>query len=191
MLTRKKIQKNRTMRIDDQSTCMDTICSQKKYEKEYNNTKKLIETFEKHIEKQLVDKKYTVEQNKILEKELKNVRKTLKNMNNPGKKTSSIKASRRACKLHFCNKGCSGTIFEEGDSQKLSNEILKNIKHLKDDKENIFMQDLNLKMRKELFGNKTTVLKDSFYDGLTTENLNKMKKKGAISGCVQHYFSKM
>jgi len=179
------------MRIDDQSTCMDTICSQKKYEKEYNNTKKLIETFEKHIEKQLVDKKYTVEQNKILEKELKNVRKTLKNMNNPGKKTSSIKASRRACKLHFCNKGCSGTIFEEGDSQKLSNEILKNIKHLKDDKENIFMQDLNLKMRKELFGNKTTVLKDSFYDGLTTENLNKMKKKGAISGCVQHYFSKM
>jgi hypothetical protein len=191
MLTRKKIQKNRTMRIDDQSTCMNRICSQKKYEKEYNNTKKLIETFEKHIEKQLVDKKYTVEQKNMLEKKLKYYRKTLKNMNNPSKKTSSINASRRACKLHFCNKGCSGTIFEEGDSQKLSNEILKNIKHYKDDKENIFMQDLNLKMRKELFGNKTTVLKDSFYDGLTPEHLNKMKKKGAISGCIHNYFNQM
>jgi len=26
---------------------------------------------------------------------------------------------------------------------------------------------------------------------LTTEHLNKMKKKGAISGCVQHYFNQM
>jgi hypothetical protein len=43
MLTRrKKIQKNQTMRIDDQSHCMDKICSQKKYEKEYNNIVKLI-----------------------------------------------------------------------------------------------------------------------------------------------------
>ena len=138
MLTRKKIQKNQTMRIDDQSHCMDKICSQKKYEKEYNNIIKIFETSEKQIEKILVEKKYTVEQKNMLEKKLKYVRKTIKNMNNPGKKTSSINASRRACKLHFCNKGCSGTIFEEGDSQKLSNEILKNIKHLKDDKENIF-----------------------------------------------------
>ena len=186
MLTRrKKIQKNQTMRIDDQSHCMDKICSQKKYEKEYNNITKIFETSEKQIEKTLVEKKYTVEQKNMLEKKLKYVRKTIKNMNNPSKKTSSIKASQRACKLHFCNKGCSGTIFEEGDSQKLSNEI---IKHYKKDK---FMQDLLLKDRKELFGNKTTILNDSFYDGLTTENVNKMKKKGAISGCIQHYFNKM
>ena len=186
MLTRrKKIQKNQTMRIDNQSHCMDKICSQKKYEKEYNNIRKMVETLEKQIEKQLVEKKYTVEQKNMLEKKLKYVRKTIKNMNNPSKKTSSIKASQHACKLHFCNKGCSGTIFEDGDSQKLPNEIIKLFKENKD------MQDLLLKYRKELFGNKTTILKDSFYDGLTTKNVNKMKKKGAISGCIQHYFNKM
>jgi hypothetical protein len=39
------------------------------------------------------------------------------------------------------------------------------------------------KMRKEIFKDKKTVLKNSFYNGLKKEDVAKLKKKGALSGC--------
>ena len=39
------------------------------------------------------------------------------------------------------------------------------------------------KRRKDIFKNKTSVLKDNFYEGLKPKTLKKLKKEGAISGC--------
>ena len=83
------------------------------------------------------------------------------------------------CERNLCNKGCLGTLFEEGDPTKLPKEI---IKRFKGDKS---MLDLLLERRKEIFGKKTNVLKDDFYEGLKKNKVNKTKKKGAISGCVK------
>ena len=35
-----------------------------------------------------------------------------------------------------------------------------------------------------MFGNKTTVLKNGFYEKLTSKTVKKLKEKGALSGCT-------
>jgi len=47
-------------------------------------------------------------------------------------------------------------------------------------------QDSWKKQRKEIFGEKTSVLKDGFYEGLKKEDIVKLQKEGAISSCVGH-----
>ncbi len=181
MPTRKKqIKKNKTMRIDDeQKKCMDKMCSQKKYEEIHKKTIVIFETLEKEFEKNLKKKDITVEEKKNLEEEIKNMRKRIKDMNKSSKKTKSIKVMQEACERLYCNKGCLGTMFEEGDPKKLPNEVIKRFKGNKE------LLVLLLKSRKEIFGNKTNVLKDDFYEGLKKNKVNKTKKKGAISGCVK------
>ena len=39
--------------------------------------------------------------------------------------------------------------------------------------------------RKNMFCNKTSALKDGFYEGLKPKTLKKLKKEGAISGCIK------
>ena len=181
MPTRKKqIKNNKTIRIDDeQKKCMDTMCSQKKYEEFHKKTIVIFETILKEVEKNLKKKDITVEEKKNLEKHVKSLRKRIKDMNKSSKKTKSIKVMQEACERLYCNKGCLGTIFEEGDPNKLPKEI---IKRFKEDKS---LLDLLLERRKEIFGKKTNVLKDDFYEGLKKNKVNKTKKKGAISGCVK------
>ena len=41
------------------------------------------------------------------------------------------------------------------------------------------------KMRKEIFGNKTSVLKDNFFEGMKAADKEKYIKEGSISGCIR------
>ena len=47
------------------------------------------------------------------------------------------------------------------------------------------------KSRKELFGNKTNVLDNNFYNKLPKKTNNKLRQKGTISMCSQYHFEKV
>ena len=75
---------------------------------------------------------------------------------------------RASCKKHYCNPGCTGTMFEKTFKQ-------TNGLHGK----NLMMT------RKAMFGKNNTVLKNNFYKRLSKKTRNTLKKKGAISGCIE------
>ena len=102
------------------------------------------------------------------------------------------------CKSQFCNPECKNTILEKGTE--LSSEFIKEFeknqeKNLKiwpkkklspeQRKKRIAATLKNLiKQRKEIFGKNTDVLEDGFYKKLPKEIVAKIKKEGAISGCL-------
>lgn len=152
--------------------CENTFC------KEF--TKKMIKTT-KDILKKVIDKekkslKDAKSKNDIKKlKDLKNKEKIFKNKTFNKKMTDKFN---KVCKSAYCNPGCKGTVFQNnGFPKELENEFSKE-NHGK------ITIDFLKKMRKEIFKDKKTVLKNSFYNGLKTENVTKLKKKGAISGCV-------
>ena len=75
------------------------------------------------------------------------------------------------CRDAYCNIGCKGTLFEE---------LKKPVKQKKP--VNAWFCDEACKKSK-LFGKKLNILKDNFYEKL--KNVEELKKKGAISGCVE------
>ena len=80
----------------------------------------------------------------------------------------------RECELIYCNPTCEGTIFESG--KKLSDKFIKSInpKRVKD----------MIKTRKEIFGNKTNVLIDGYYEKeINSKYSRKNRREGAISYC--------
>ena len=83
----------------------------------------------------------------------------------------------------FCNPGCKHTVFESGPANKLSNSFTKSLK--KNKKSNL--TNYQLERRKELFGKNKNILEDSFYKGLDAKTRKKLKKHGAISGCMSIY----
>ena len=75
----------------------------------------------------------------------------------------------------YCNPGCKNTILEPGE--KLPDSYYK-----------LFGKDKNVikyfeEEKKKLFGNKTDVLKDNFYEKAPKKYLDEIKKDGAISLC--------
>ena len=79
----------------------------------------------------------------------------------------------------YCNVGCKGTILEAG--KELSDTLLDNIK---DEKLRKMMKPLFEAQRKKIFGKKTNVLKDNFYEKLSASVVKSMKADGALSGCT-------
>uniref|UniRef100_A0A6C0BBR7 Uncharacterized protein n=1 Tax=viral metagenome TaxID=1070528 RepID=A0A6C0BBR7_9ZZZZ len=89
----------------------------------------------------------------------------------------------KVCIPAYCNKDCKDTFFEKG--KKLPSAVLnpsfakgstaKNRKWYRK-----FVSD----SRKDVFGRKINVLKDSFYEKISKTSVDKMKKEGALSGCV-------
>ncbi len=81
----------------------------------------------------------------------------------------------KQCKKQYCNPGCIGTIFEK----------TYNVKHAK----GLHAKGLHAKnimlTRKVMFGKKRNVLKNNFYIRLPKKKRNTLKKKGAISGCIE------
>lgn len=188
MPTNKRLtKKKRTTRFrggdDDVNKCMDTKCSEKEKEKSYESTKKIFEDLLKESESMKEKKKNEIknlkpEEKKKMEKYIKNISKILKKMNNATHKKKEITKLRDLCKQKFCNKGCLGTIFEEGEPDKLPDDFIKKFKKSKE------LIHLFKENRKKMFGTKKNVLVDNFYEGLKTTQKNKYKKEGAISGCV-------
>jgi len=96
-----------------------------------------------------------------------------------------------SCIDAYCNPTCKDTVFEDGS--KMSEEVEKKIekrlqknkgltmKQRKDAKK--MAMNLLTSIRKSIFKNKKSVLKDGFYEKLGKESIDKLKKKGALSGC--------
>ena len=89
-----------------------------------------------------------------------------------------IKRLQAKCESEYCNPTCKGTILESG----------KNIpKEIKNEYKNMnFMIKNQIQTRKKIFGKKTNVLKNDFYEKLSIKNVKSLKKNGATSGCIRH-----
>jgi hypothetical protein len=72
----------------------------------------------------------------------------------------------------FCNPGCKGTIFEEGDPNSLPTGLPKKNR-----------ESLRI-LRKGIFQNKTNVLQNDFYKHWKKSHIDTLKQAGAISGCT-------
>lgn len=86
----------------------------------------------------------------------------------------------KECKETYCNPGCKGTIYQNGTFPK---ELMNKYKNTNQE----FMIKLLKSIRKSLFKDKKTVLKNDFFEKLSSAS--KLKKKGAISGCLQRNIS--
>lgn len=79
--------------------------------------------------------------------------------------------------MTFQNPTCKGTFFEPGKG--FSKEFIRKQK-LKGD-----MLKFSMQQRKEVFGNKTDVLVNGFYEKLSRKYINELKKQGATSACTR------
>jgi hypothetical protein len=78
-------------------------------------------------------------------------------------------------KTIYCNVGCKGTILEPGE--KISSTLAEKYKDSKE------LLKLFENQRKNIFGEKTDVLKDNFYEKAPKKLVEEIKKDGAISLC--------
>lgn len=114
-----------------------------------------------------------------LPKDIKNdtTKKLIKVMSTTKFKNALTKKAKDSCKQNYCNIGCKNTIFES--TKDLPKDIIKQFKDTPE------VLQLMIQAKKDLFGNNSTVLKDNFYDKLSTKDIKKLKNEGAISGCVK------
>ena len=117
--------------------------------------------------------------------------KTIKAMTPANKKIYKAKQTKRnkaymkiiprECNASYCNKTCKNTLFEAGRNKfpPLPKEVTTD-KQLK-----ALITKLQKQTKKELFGDKNSVLKDGFYEKLGPTKVKRLKKNGATSGCVQ------
>jgi hypothetical protein len=143
-----------------------------------NITKNCKKTFAK--EKKLCNNKNkskkTKEECENIQTTIKIQKKMLENLEKNKEKYKKLELD--VCKKFYCNEGCKDTILEDGDPNILPKLITKKFK------KNTELIKLFEKERKELFGEKKTVLKNGFYEKIKPSQIEKIKKEGAISGCV-------
>jgi hypothetical protein len=183
---------NKTLR-NKTKKCMKSYC--KKFVKMGNNNIQDIinisKTKIKKINKQLISVK-----SEDLRKELQLLKKINKILiSHLYKKVIHSKSVKnhtlRICKDVYCNPYCKKTIFENG--KKISNKTFKNYKKTlqyyltKKISDRTLMKEFKTEKRR-IFGKKENVLKDNFYEKINPVNIKKMKKVGAISGCIEPTF---
>lgn len=188
MATRRRKSKKHSKRGGDNNKtrkCIETKCNLWLKESAKNTTKfkKIFEAGYKKglakIKKECGTKNSKKELCDKLKKDLDNMKKVLDNFNNKKTMEDGNKLELAACEKQFCNEGCKGTIFEDGPADTLPKKLLDKYK------KNPAAIDMFKDMRKNLFGNKTSVLKDNFFEGMKAKDIEKYKKEGAISGCVR------
>ena len=137
--------------------CMETYVDKKvKYwTKDYN----------KEIEKLEKNKNLTKEEEKLLTK-LKKQRK------------SQIMILKKNYKLENCNINCKNTILESGSPNQLPKSMKKKFNYNKP------LIKILSKRRKDIFKNKTNVLRENFYENTPDQIKKKLIKEGAISQCI-------
>ncbi len=116
---------------------------------------------------------------KQMEKQKRDVLKNIKNKNEKaflGAFVKSLKYTDEMCAKEYCNPGCKATIYEPGKN--LSKNYIKGMKFP-------MLANTVKKIRKGIFGKKTNVLVNDFYEGLPAANVKKYKNHGAISGCTR------
>jgi hypothetical protein len=113
----------------------------------------------------------------LSETQKKKIHSGVKKIKNKLESQKFKKDTMKQCKISFCNPTCKGTIFQ---NNKFPNELIN--KYKKEKKSGEMALKYLKNMRKDLFKGKKTVLKNGFYEKL--HGINKLKKKGAISGCA-------
>ena len=161
--------------------CEDTFC------KIY--TKKIMKSVKDILKKEIENTKIKIKNAKPA-KMKENLKFSLNFLLNCKKNINKNKSFHKQCKKIYCNPSCTETIFENGNFSKYSKEIEKKYSEEKLSYSGKLERNLIKKFkkqRKEIFKDKNSVLKNSFYNGLKKETINKLKKKGAISGCTLTY----
>ena len=94
----------------------------------------------------------------------------------PKSKASALdKESQEACVSAYCNPTCEGTLFQDGKA--FPEALAKKYKNKK------LIRNILNETRKTLFGKKTKITKNGFYDGIKTTRRKQLKARGALSGC--------
>jgi hypothetical protein len=158
--------KNRRTRhggaVDKSATRKCKSFLKKKQQKMIADAKDLYSVFEKQVKQKVKDKDK-------LKQRLQNIKK----FTTVDKKTLAL--TDKINKTIYCNVGCKGTILEPGE--KISSTLAEKYK---DNKELLkFFEN----QRKNIFGEKTDVLKDNFYEKAPKKLVEEIKKDGAISLC--------
>jgi len=142
--------------------CMETKCKLwlEETSKQSNIFKKTVEQSIKNLEKVKPRD----------EKKIKRFKAIVEKMNNPKQQSITRKNELKNCARIYCNEGCKNTLFDNSANGMKYNSKNRN-----------FMMD----ERKLIFGKQKTVLKDNFYNKLSAKTIKKLKKEGAISGCIR------
>lgn len=139
--------------------CEEKICT-KFVTKMQKQLQDLINDFQKSLPK------YTKNEQKIINKKIKEITIQMKSK-------KFIKDSTNSCKKFYCNPSCKGTMFQDEKSIENNKNLTNNEK----------------KLSKALFKNKKPILdKNGFYIDLPSKNKDKLQKKGAISLCAMASF---
>lgn len=151
--------------------CENIYCP-KYYIKELSLLKNVLSAFNDRGEKKILSqfKDLNEKQKKSLGNEIKKFKKSLKD-NIKDKKFHNDVTEK--CKEIYCNPGCKGTIFQNG-------EFPKEIEKKYSKSENVIKSFKDL--RKSLLEGKKSMIKDDFY--IKLRGAKRLKKEGALSGCT-------
>lgn len=146
------------MPTDSVKTC------EKKFCKDY--TKKIIDKSTKMKNKMIESVEMKPSEKKMIDTVFKSTIKTL------------TKEIPKKCSTAFCNPSCKGTVFQDGTKfpEELKEKILK-------EKDGNVILDMLIAMRKSLFKDKKSIIKNGFYKKLKQSDIKQLKKNGALSGC--------
>jgi len=84
---------------------------------------------------------------------------------------------KKQCVKGYCNPDCKNTMFQAGKG--MPSAVYDGVSA----KEIGLLKLMTESIRKKIFGNKTNVLKNSFYSKIPAKNVTRAKKQGALSGC--------
>lgn len=165
--------------------CENTFCKNtiKKEDKDFIEATKQMKKELSKINKTLKSKKLSASEKQNLENK-KSFLKFFTKKESKKEKQKTKKLRIDVCKKTFCNIDCKNTIFEKGN--KLSDGFINNLKKKKIKTSIDPIIELYKDQRKKIFGDKTDVLKDSFYQNLSKTKITKLKNEGAISGCFRN-----
>jgi hypothetical protein len=150
--------------------CLNVLFDEKKfnlfYEKLLKDSKNQIDELEKQ------------EKTKELRNYLNSVKKSYKRMKSIKYKNKLRKDERERYLKEFCNPGCKNTMFESGEPNYLSEKYLKELGQNS-------LINIHKQQRKAIFGKDKNVLVDNFYKNINSKTVKKLKKRGALSGCMK------
>jgi hypothetical protein len=164
----------------DIEKCKKKVCGDSYMKKQKELSKSMLKRMLNHT----LNKKNVSEEEK--KKSVKNLKSLNKMINKIFEKEKE--SLKQKCADAYCNPKCKDTIFENGKNiskvtkKKIINEFKKKNPSAKKTHTDLLLSSIS-DMRKSIFKNKTSVLKDNFYEGYNQKTVKSMKKKGALSGC--------
>lgn len=177
-----------TTRKNATKKCYNNFCEKSYKTRSLNFSSKMLDYMEKSLledEKRLAKFKGTPEEKKNKELAIITKKKAIKRMNSTKHKNRAMSIDMNNCKKFYCNENCKGTIFEKGTT--FPAILMKKWKSKKiTEKDRKIIEGIFIEDRKELFGDKTDILDNNFYNELDPKKVKTLKLRGAISGCTKN-----